>query len=448
MKRYYLMKYNGIEYLFDIDKVTDIWISFADNIALNENKEISVNVMKANGKRKPISRDFPSGNKIVCILERVEDGLNYLNSYELKQDFTYNNAFNFIEFLNCIYTIIHCIDELAKIFQVKTGEITSAYNCFSQFDYGEGCDKEVFEYIRSLCAVHPAETSRHPTVHKWEQFDCCSRIVWDKSIVDERDLTAVVYTSESIGDPVYVGIKVEPFIKYLYKWLALFDPIKVAVDSFADKEKIRFRKEIIQRPDQFDSYVDYIDNLKKEYQRRIGTSHIEYFDYYRLAFEVVFDDEEIEKKKKYYQHAVKYMFWHLHRQLQEMEERKYTGIKDLAENDYTTLFYELYMPIEGNSRFSNDRGAFKYIDNLNSSVGYDVVYARQVLEDLKPLVNDYIKFTNDEPKEHSRLIFQIATYLDALYQNGYINSSIPNLFLFREISLLLEDKNRYTEKCG
>lgn len=64
------------------------------------------------------------------------------------------------------------------------------------------------------------------------------------------------------------------------------------------------------------------------------------------------------------------------------------------------------------------------------------------------MVNDYIKFTNDEPKEHSRLIFQIATYLDALYQNGYINSSIPNLFLFREISLLLEDKNRYTEKCG
>lgn len=249
------MKYNGIEYLFDIDKVTDIWISFADNIALNENKEISVNVMKANGKRKPISRDFPSGNKIVCILERVEDGLNYLNSYELKQDFTYNNAFNFIEFLNCIYTIIHCIDELAKIFQVKTGEITSAYDCFSQFDYGEGCDKEVFEYIRSLCAVHLAETSRHPTVHKWEQFDCCSRIVWDKSIVDERDLTAVVYTSESIGDPVYVGIRVEPFIKYLYKWLALFDPIKVAVDSFADKEKIRFRKEIIQRSDQFDSYI-------------------------------------------------------------------------------------------------------------------------------------------------------------------------------------------------
>ena len=39
---------------------------------------------------------------------------------------------------------------------------------------------------------------------------------------------------------------------------------------------------------------------------------------------------------------------------------------------------------------------FRYIDNLNSSVGYDVAYARQVLEDLKPLVNDYIKFTNDE----------------------------------------------------
>lgn len=33
------MKYNGIEYLFDIDKVTDIWISFADNIALEPVKK-------------------------------------------------------------------------------------------------------------------------------------------------------------------------------------------------------------------------------------------------------------------------------------------------------------------------------------------------------------------------------------------------------------------------
>lgn len=221
------MKYNGIEYLFDIDKVTDIWISFADNIALNENKEISVNVMKANGKRKPISRDFPSGNKIVCILERVEDGLNYLNSYELKQDFTYNNAFNFIEFLNCIYTIIHCIDELAKIFQVKTGEITSAYDCFSQFDYGEGCDKEVFEYIRSLCAVHKTKELDDNSPSKNDRKDprVIAGLVRNGRYFYSYMPTGVYAELRNASNRRFVLVEEQTRTKnHLQKWIAVYFP--------------------------------------------------------------------------------------------------------------------------------------------------------------------------------------------------------------------------------
>lgn len=59
---------------------------------------------------------------------------------------------------------MNCIADLAKIFTVDTSNITDNRNCFLNFNYGCGKDKEVFEYIRSLCAVHPTDTSMHPTV--------------------------------------------------------------------------------------------------------------------------------------------------------------------------------------------------------------------------------------------------------------------------------------------
>ena len=61
------------------------------------------------------------------------------------------------------------------------------------------------------------------------------------------------------------------------------------------------------------------------------------------------------------------MFGFLHKQMQEMNKECYTGIKGLPNNFGTNLFYELYQPIEGRSCFSNERSAFSYVRNLNSS---------------------------------------------------------------------------------
>lgn len=127
--------------------------------------------------------------------------------------------------------------------------------------------------------------------------------------------------------------------------------------------------------------------------------------------------------------------------MQEMDERKYTGIVDLPDNCMTSLFYELYLPIEGRSKFSNERTAFTYVDNLNSSHQYDVRHAREVLNVIKPLVNEYVEFYNTESQDETHLLLQIATYFDALKQEGYINRSIPNTTDYRgEMAMFYTDE--------
>jgi hypothetical protein len=427
------MKYKDKEYIFRTDKISDIWGALNSESALNDNKEISVKV-KENTRTRPDSKKFPARNKILCSLVRIEDGIEYLNTYELVPSYEQRNAFGFMDFLNHEYVIVHCIENLAKIFAVKIDDITGKKDCFSDFEYGNGNDREVFEYIRSLCAVHPTDTSMHPTVHKEGEFDCCKRIVWDSiGCTDQRDLTAVVYASEDEGEAQYIGIKVESFILYLNKWIDLLGNIEQGIYDFIEEEKKRLRGTHILFPEKFESYIDYIDNLKKEYELRVDSSgcHSDYFEYYKLAFQIHFDNDETEKKKECYKAAIKYMFEFLHKQMQEMDERKYSGIKDLPDNHTTNLFYELYLPIEGRSEFSNERSAFVYVNNLNSRYQYDVYHAREVLNVIKPLVNEYVEFKNTEPKDETHLLLQIATYFDALQQDGYINKSIPDTIEYR-----------------
>lgn len=384
------------------------------------------------GKNKKSIQQFVAEIKVNCALERIEDYLNYINQYKLVKDLDQRNAFNFIEILNCEYIIIHCIQEIAKTYDIEFVTITNERDCFANVQYGAGSDGEVFEYVRSLCAVHPAETSYHPEVHDFDNFNSCSHIKWDDGFgYDERNLTAVIYSADRDGEAMYLGLQVEPFMRYLQKWVDFLDDIEKGIRIFIEKKKEEYRKEVISVAADFDNYLDYIDNLRMEYKRRYSDAHLEYFERYKLAFTIKFDNKDTELKRKCYQNAVKYMFGCLHKQLQGMNEKENTGLVGLEENEINNLFFELYQPIELGSEFSNDRSAFTYVDNLRSSVDWDVRYARQVLDKIKPTVNEYVEFNNTESPDETELLFQIAAYFDALQHDGYISRSIPNTEEFR-----------------
>ena len=92
------------------------------------------------------------------------------------------------------------------------------------------------------------------------------------------------------------------------------DVIKKHIYSFAEGEKERLRGKAILGPESFTNYTEYIDNLHKEYKRRVGEEHEYLFEEYKLAFQVHFDNDKTEKKKECYKAAIKYMFDFLHKQ--------------------------------------------------------------------------------------------------------------------------------------
>lgn len=93
-------------------------------------------------------------------------------------------AFDFYEFLNNAYIVIHCSETLAEIlnFNEEIKEIKSVNSYFIPYfedviDKKKSCttDYECFQYIRSLCAVHPEDITKGSNRKFMNQTDihCC-----------------------------------------------------------------------------------------------------------------------------------------------------------------------------------------------------------------------------------------------------------------------------------
>lgn len=118
-------------------------------------KEIMVKELRS-GKRSKTT--IPAFDTIYVALHRIEDTLLYIKTLELgKRRENQRSAFDFFDFLNNMYVVVHCIRALAVIFGLedKVEEIENSTECFEQKGINnKGCDHDFFEYISYL----------HPTV--------------------------------------------------------------------------------------------------------------------------------------------------------------------------------------------------------------------------------------------------------------------------------------------
>ena len=162
---------------------------------------------------------------ICSCMDRIRSTVHYLNDMELAMSSRYGNAFNFMEFMNNSTVIIDAVDMLADIFSVSFSDEDAECRIFNQpGNDGEGSDKRYFQYLRSLCVVHPTDTSRHKRYQQDHDFLTCPYIRWNTGLFavmvhDGADLHAKVYDNEpnSMGDyiPIYIP-QVFDFVKYRY----------------------------------------------------------------------------------------------------------------------------------------------------------------------------------------------------------------------------------------
>lgn len=442
-------------HIFNIDKAKELRDKVNEFQNLSLEKKSTLTRHKKGNSDEYIS--YMAWDRICVIMDRIEDTLDYMNTMELGNCRSTRAAFDFYEFINCAYVVIECIRKMYIIYSADNlGEIEKIENSQSVFNKISGTDGRFFEYIRSLCVVHPTETNHQKEFLNGSLFHCCPFVVWSTSGVgvlrpDSRDLSVHVYESKEDAPIIDIPLYMQQFYDYIDKWVDLIDVINQNIDTYNADKYDEWRKIKLKTCDEFESDVEYIKYLKEESTKRFGSSCEYLYDNAIRIFEAnVSDNGNIEKLEKY-KNAIRYSLRFLRNSLQNMSVKGFdnTGI---VNSEGSELFSHLNYPDYNREEFKNCGYQLSKLVYLEEDSGYENKrYARFLLDEIKEIINKYVIFTNDESDEEVVVLVKLALYLSSLTCKSTLNRNIPNDLRYRavilsdnEINKLKEEKNNTT----
>ena len=396
---------------------------------INEQKNISYNKMY--GK-------YRAWDKICAIMNRLDDTVEYLNTIELNTGKYKRSAFDFFDFMNNASVVIDCVKELSKIFEVSDSEIKNSTNIFNKVGSdGNGTDEKYFEYLRSLCSVHPVETSRHKR-YQDNDFECSPYVLWNNSLRlfnDDCDIYAVVYTSKDNESFKRVGIYIEQVFKYVEIRVNFIEKIIDYIDTYQKDMILKLKKQHIKNDTEFNSYIEYLTNLDEEAKDRYGDDHWYSFEYVIKLLQLKLSDSENENKMKLYINALKYAIKFEHNALQNMSNIGYenSGLKYSKENIETSLYDKLYSPSSGSKeerRYGYNIEKIQYLSYDSGDSNKDWAYVQ--LNEAREFFEKYVSFKNVKSDFEYYALVNLALYLDCLENDCIINKNIPNDLKYRE----------------
>ena len=276
----------GHEKIFRIHLDPNLIEEFNDSLGKHEHisEQISF-VEKAFEKKK--YRGVPAWDCICTCVHRIRDGVAYLNGQELGK-MEYRSAFDFINFINNAATVIDCVDMLARILGVDLSEENLRTEAFSQpGKNGQGTDQKYFRFIRSLCAVHPVETSRYVDEYQSSELVTCPYLTWvNESIFKtlwDCDLHAHAFTNtaNSWGDDICIHMdQVFAYIEFRY---SLLEKVIGGLGRFQQEAIARFRSIPVPDREENETEVEFIERLKGIELERFGSNNDFIYDFAKKA---------------------------------------------------------------------------------------------------------------------------------------------------------------------
>lgn len=412
--------------VFQINLDTDILSKLRNTI--NNHQNISYNKKY---------RKYRAWDKICAIMDRLDDTVYFLNELKLNTGKYRRSAFDFYDFMNNAAVIVDCIKELVKIFNVNDDKIKKSTEIFNQLGSdGKGTDEKYFEYLRSLCSVHPIETSRHKR-YQDNDFECSPYVVWNDGTIwwdDDCDIYAVVYTSKEEDTNKRVRIYISQIFEYVKTRLDFVAEITTAIDKYQKQFISDLKNKTIKKEKEFDSYIDYLKNLDKELKKRWG-SHVFYpFDYIINLFKLRLSNPRNQDKMNLYLNALKYAIEFEHNSMQNMSYEGFenNGLLYPEKNIETSLYIELHSL---NSK-SDERRRYRYNLEKINYLSYDSGYSNKQwayiqLKQAHTFVEKYISLEGANGDFEHYALVQVALYLECLENKCLINRNIPNNLKYR-----------------
>lgn len=412
--------------------------------AINDRQKFSIE--REAEKTKEIKEPYNGWLRLCATMTRLENTINHINKMELGKCTNGSIAYDFYEFVNCAYVVIECIRVVIQVFDLDNNIIKGIEESADVFGtkYGrEGNDSKFFEYIRSLCGIHPLCTSRRKEYLNGSKFHCCKFVVWtDNGYVQSdnysrADLIAYVYTTNN-NYHLNIGLYIKEFEKYLGKWIDCIPDVIEEKNKYVDKKYDVLRNERVKELSDFDNdVIQYIEYLKEEYIRRVDESQEYILDNYVGIFKTNLSNINNQNKLEKYRNVIMYSLSFFRNSLQNMRFDGFenTGIVYPDKNIETELYIELESPLWTDGEFvkySYEIEKLYYLSPNSDSHIYDKRHARDLLERPKKMINRYVYFTNEETDEEVYVLIKLALYLEALNRKSIINKNIPNEEQYRE----------------
>ena len=424
--------------IFQININTEILRELRENINreqnISYNKEYHRIVDKNSGRYKV----YRAWDKICAIMDRLDDTVDYLNKLKLNTGKYNRSAFDFYDFMNNAAVVIDCIKELVKIFDVEDSKIRTSKNIFNQpGSDNNGSDERYFEYLRSLCSVHPIETSRHKR-YQDNDFECSPYVIWNDGRIwgsDDCDLYAVVYISKDNEYSKRIKIYISQVFEYILTRVNFVSKILESIENYHNQIIVKFRNRHIKMTNEFENYIDYLRNLDKEAKERYGSEYCSKFDYIIGLLELNISNSKNKNKMQLYINALKYAIEFEHNSLQNMSYIGFenNGIIKRKDNYETSLLNELYSLNSGSDVRRKYSYNFEKIEYLNYDSGEsNKSWAYIKLRELYPFLERYVSFEGAMGDFEHYALVQLALYLHCLENKCLVNDNIPNELKFRE----------------
>ncbi|MBJ8030674.1 hypothetical protein [Bacillus cereus group sp. N21] len=424
-----------IKETYQINLDTDILVALREKV--NEQQHITITIDDG---------EYHTWDKLCAIMDRLDDTVDYLNELKLNTDKYQSSAFDFYNFINNAAVVVDCVLGLAKIFNVSNEEICNSTEIFNQLgNNGTGTDKRYFEYLRSLCSVHPIATDRHKIYRDNSKFECSPFVMWNNNgiRVDENsELIAVVYTNKEGDSYKRIQIYISQIFKYVESRLEFVKEITNAIDEYQKDIIAGFKMKPIKRESEFDTYIDYLKNLDEELNNRFGSEKIYSFDYIIKLFELKLSNLENQNKMNLYLSALKYAIKFEHNSMQNMSYEGFenNGLIYAKENLETSLYIELHSLNSGSSERRKYSYNLEKIHYLSYDSGYNnKEWAYTQLKGAHTFLEKYVSFQGAQSDFEHYALVQLALYLNCLENKCIANENIPNDLKFRR-RLLLEDE--------
>ncbi len=342
-------------------------------------------------------------NTICACMERITDIVDYLNNKELGDEQYRSNAFDFIDFIAQSSVLVDSVVRLSKIINGDSYDIRTSIPHdvifkskkfapkFKLSESQECYDYKYYEYLRSICAVHPALTNRHKAFQTSDAGEASPFVLWSKMFGGLRDdgaeLHAHIYINGELKGtnalPIYIN-EVFDYIKWNYLNLDYLS--YQLMDKNMKKIEVFRETKLPSRNDCVD-YKDYMQRLMGESRKRFPNFECLFESSGHIVGIDVTDRRNLQKYKAF-EKKIMEATEDARGKLQEM------NLEVLREGDI--LLEKLLFPDidENDSMQSASYFYSKACHLISPNGGMDV--ARWGVSMLQPFLSKYINLTKDD----------------------------------------------------